>query len=411
MNKRLIHTALRNITRNKRRSLLSATAIAVATMSIVMLFALIEGMSNDMAYNLKNFYTGNIQIQHEEFEKYERFNPIHLTVNWDEISPVLERIEGIEAAVPRVNFPVKLYIDGENYHAMGTGFDPEWERKYQEVDRIVFSGRLPEAGKNEMIMGGLLAGNLGLSLGDRVTMLSTTASRGTNAITMELVGIASYPVTNMNSSTFWAPIDRVKYFLKMDGGVSNILIKSDEGVKEKQLIPEIEKALLEASGETYDIRSWDDLNLMYGFLKIAQYIYYVMGVIFFLLGSTVIINTTFMVIFERMREIGTLAALGMHGKELVRLFFLEGAFISTIGSFFGVVLGVVFTSVLGNVGIDFTDALSGMDFEISSVLYPEVNVWITIFVFFYSIAIASLASMIPSKKAARIEPVEALRYI
>jgi putative ABC transport system permease protein len=63
------------------------------------------------------------------------------------------------------------------------------------------------------------------------------------------------------------------------------------------------------------------------------------------------------------------------------------------------------------VGIDFTDALSGMDFEISSVLYPQLNVWITFFVFFYSVAIASLATLLPSKRAAKIEPVEALRYI
>ncbi len=47
----------------------------------------------------------------------------------------------------------------------------------------------------------------------------------------------------------------------------------------------------------------------------------------------------------------------------------------------------------------------------SSVLYPQLNVWITFFVFFYSVAIASLATLLPSKRAAKIEPVEALRYI
>ncbi len=394
-----------------RRTILSATAIAVAAMSIVMLFSLITGMTNDMAYNLQNYYTGNIQIQHEDYAEYERFNPIHLMVDWEKVKPALKGIEGISAVVARTNFPVSLYIDETNHGALGVGVDFEAEAAYHDVDRIVYDGRLPENGKNEIIMGGTLAHDLGLEIGDRVTMLSTTASRGTNAITMELVGIASFPVTNMNSAVFWAPLDRVQYFLRMDTGVQSVLIKTDEGVNEKDLIPIIENKLEQSTGTTFAVDSWKDINVMFSMLKLAQNVYYFVGIFFFLLGSTVIINTTMMVIFERMREIGTLAALGMHGKELVRLFFLEGAIIATIGSFIGVTLGVVLTQILNQVGIDFTDAMSGMDFEISSILYPEVNIPLALFVFFYSVAIASLASMIPSKKAARIEPVEALRYI
>ncbi len=411
MNKRLLHTALRNISRNKRRTILSATAIAVAAMSIVMLFALITGMTNDMAYNLKNYYTGNIQIQHEDYAEFERFNPIHLMVDWEDVKPALEDIEGISAVVARTQFPVSLYIDETNHGAIGVGVDFADEAAYHDVENIVYEGRLPEDGKNEIIMGGTLAHDLKLEIGDRVTMLSTTASRGTNAITMEIVGIASFPVTNMNSAVFWIPLDRAQYFLRMDTGVQSVLIKTDEDVKEKRLIPIIEEALLKETGTTFAVDSWKDINMMFSLLKLAQNVYYFVGIFFFLLGSTVIINTTMMVIFERMREIGTLSALGMHGKELVRLFFLEGVVIATIGSFIGVTFGVVITEILGRVGIDFTDAMSGMDFEISSILYPEVNIPLSIFVFFYSVLIASLASMIPSKKAAKIEPVEALRYI
>jgi putative ABC transport system permease protein len=118
-----------------------------------------------------------------------------------------------------------------------------------------------------------------------------------------------------------------------------------------------------------------------------------------------------MVIFERMREIGTLSALGMYGRELVSLFFLEGTFIAIVGSLVGVFLGVGITAYLSNVGINFTDAMQGVDMEISSILYPSLNVSMTIFIFFYSVIIASLATLIPSRRAAKIEPVEALRYI
>jgi putative ABC transport system permease protein len=151
--------------------------------------------------------------------------------------------------------------------------------------------------------------------------------------------------------------------------------------------------------------------MMFNFIEIAQFIYYFIGVFFLLLGSTVIINTTMMVIYERMREIGTLAALGMHGKELTRLFFLEGVFISAIGAAVGVLIGAGITVYLGKFGLNFTDALSGIDMEISSVLYPRFNIWTTLIVYVYSVVISAAATLIPSRKASRIEPVEALRYV
>lgn len=411
MNTRLIKTAIRNISRNVRRSLLSAIAIAVAAMSIVVLFSFIRGMSNDMEYNLINYFTGSVQIQHEQYQKYERFNPIHLSVDVASIAAVLDENEKIQSYSARISFPASIYIDEKMNAAMGTGVDFQMEEEFSHIEKVVASGRLPEAGQNEVLMGAVLARDLGLEIGDSFTVLSTTAARGTNAMTFTITGLASFPVASLNASTFWAPLDRIQYFLRMPGEASAILLKTTESTDERALASELGKALRESTGIDYEVASYRDINMMFGFLELAEIIYYFIGVFFFLLGSTVIINTTMMVIFERMREIGTLAALGMHGKELTRLFFLEGAFISTIGSAIGVLLGVVITVILGQVGIDFTDALSGMEFEMSALLYPELNLPLTIFVFFYSVAIASLATLLPSRKAARIEPVEALRYI
>ncbi|MEA1910432.1 MAG: ABC transporter permease, partial [Spirochaetota bacterium] len=322
MTTKLAKTALRNISRNKRRSILSGVAIGVAAMAIVLLFSLIAGMQADMESNLKSYYTGGIRIRNENYEKYERFNPVHLTVEANKIEKILDSIEEVAAYVPRTSFPANLYIQGTNFGAMGVGADFEKEANFIDLEGSLKKGRLPETGKNEMIMGAILARDLKLNIGDKVTIMSTTAARGTNAITLKIVGLFAFPVASLNAKYFWAPIDRISYFLRMGDETQEVLLKVKEDGTEVETAIKINEILKKETSVNYDVRSFTDISETYEMFEMANTVYTIMAFIFFLLGSTVIINTTMMVIFERMREIGTLGALGMHGKELVRLFFL-----------------------------------------------------------------------------------------
>ncbi|MFA6707694.1 MAG: ABC transporter permease, partial [Sphaerochaetaceae bacterium] len=74
-------------------------------------------------------------------------------------------------------------------------------------------------------------------------------------------------------------------------------------------------------------------------------------------------------------------------------------------------VGVIISLYLNRYGIDFTDALSGIDMEMSSVFYPRINWIATILVYVYAVVISSLATLIPSRRAAKIQPVEALKYV
>ncbi|MDY0288749.1 MAG: ABC transporter permease [Sphaerochaeta sp.] len=403
--------AFRNIFRNLRRSILSAVAIAVSAMSIVMLFGLLSGMESDMANNLKSYYTGQVRIQNADFEKYERYNPLHLGVDWKNIEPILRDNSDVRAATPRINFPANMYLGEKSHGVMGIGADFSKEEAFIDFPSILQGGRLPQEGKNEALMGFALARDMHLGLGDKVTLLSTTATRGSNAFTFEIVGIAGFPVAGLNANSIWAPIDRVQKFLGMDGQAQEILMLLTDGVDEKQAALQIKGDIQNKVNTATDTRSWTELNSFYGLIRIAKIAYYFIAMFFFVLGSTVIINTTMMVIFERMREIGTLSALGMQGSELTRLFLLEGFFISLIGSAVGVIIGYVATYYMGKIGLNFTEAFSGMDIEISSILRPETNVLTAIAVWAYAVVISTLSTFIPSRHASKIQPVEALRYV
>src|SRR6056297_1527154 len=95
---KLLNVAWRNIGRNRRRSVLSLSAIAVAAMAITLLFALLAGMEADLSSNLINHYNGEVRVRHESYGEYERFNPLHLRVeDADRAVEALQTVTEVEA--------------------------------------------------------------------------------------------------------------------------------------------------------------------------------------------------------------------------------------------------------------------------------------------------------------------------
>ena len=404
--------AFRNIRRNTRRSILSMTAIAVAAMSMLVMFAFMTGMKDNLTANLQTYITGELRIRHREFDKYEHLHPIHLRIpEYGTVVGELKNIEGVTAAAPRINVPGQVYLDDERYFLSGLAIDPEMEREFQDIDARIIEGRLPQTGANEAALGMAAAERMGLTTGDTFTMLTQTMHRGTNAVTFTVTGLVNFPIDNLNMNTFYAPLDRMQYILQMDNAVTDILVQTDGSTPLPDTAKRIREALEEIGPKMKElkVKPWTEIPTSYQFLDLATVIYNFMAFFFFLLGSTVIITTTMMVIYERMKEIGTIAALGMTGGEIVRLFFLEALFLSIFGSAAGVFLGTVITVPLQIFGINLGSMLEGVSIEVSNIVYPTLQVRNMAYIFLFSVVVASAASFLPSRKAAKVEPVQALR--
>jgi putative ABC transport system permease protein len=253
-------------------------------------------------------------------------------------------------------------------------------------------------GQREMLLGAGLAEEVGAAVGDRITLLGKNKYQGLAGMTFTVTGIARFPVAGFNRTFLLVPIDTAELMLKMQGEATEVLILARDERRETELSARVN-------------RPWERIGMWSSMIRIIDSMYNFIALFFFILGTTVIINTTMMVIFERMREIGTVAALGMKPGEIVRLFFLEAFFISVIAALVGVLAGTGVTLALSRHGLDLSQMLQGVDIEVSPVIRPELNLRSTVFVFFYSVAVASLASFLPSRRAARIRPVEALRSI
>jgi putative ABC transport system permease protein len=407
----MVTLALRNIFRNLRRSLLSALAIAVSVMSIILLLALIDGMEADMRSNLITYYTGEIRVRSGEYQRYERFNPLHLSLDATLATESLSTVSGISAIEGRIAFPVSIYREERSRPAQAIGLDFSLGTTFIDFDSILSAGRLPEPKEHAVLIGSALAQAAGLSLGDRVTLLTQTARGSTNAITFVVVGVVSPPIGQLSASTLYLSLDVAQHFLLMEGQVQELLIHSDSQTDLQALARTIGHHLESELELSIESKAFTQINELYGFLSVARLVYWIIALVFFILGSTVIINTTMMVIYERMGEIGMMKALGMYDGQVASLFLLEAVFISSAGSMVGAGVGSIITCILQRVGIDFTEALSGIEMEISSRLYPKLTVAVVLGVLVYGIVTATLSTLIPSRKAAKIHVVEALHYV
>lgn len=404
--------ALRNIRRNVRRSVLSVTATVVATMAIVVLFSFIAGMKENIGGNVADFVSGHVRVRNREYDANEYLNPIQFRI--EKPAPLLARLSGeqdVAAAVERIPFTAGVYRSDDTVPIRGLGVDFGRERGFMEIDRLLRRGTLPQRGENGVVLGPTLARELGVDVGDRMTLLAQTMRRGTNAITFTVSGIVVFPVAGLNGSLVLSPIDRVQHLLRMGGGVTEILLKLEHPERAASFARALTERLHSGSQPSLEAKSWQQISTILSFMTLAEVIYGFIGLFFFVLASTVLVNTTMMVIYERTREIGTIGAMGMTGGEIVRLFFYEALTLAAIGALCGMAVGAGFSLLLERIGIDMSDALAGVDFTTSNIIYPQFRLGTTLLIGLYSVGVSSLAAILPSRRAARIEPVEALRTI
>jgi putative ABC transport system permease protein len=353
-----------------------------------------------------------VRIRNIEYDENEQLNPLHLSVaNYDGVIRELESEEGVVAVVPRTRFFTAIYRNDQTYGGVGLGVDFEREKAMMKIQNSLEQGRLPQAGERQMLLSAGLAEELELMVGEKLTLLTKNKYMGMSGMTFTVTGIVRFQVAGFNESFFLMPIDTAARFLKMDNEATEVLVMLEDTKLVDAFAEKAAGIVSNLGRDELSVLAWTKVGMIYGLIRYAQNIYDIFALVFFLLASTVIINTTMMVIYERIREIGTVAAMGMTPREIVRLFFLEAFYIGAIAAFVGVLIGMGIIIPLSRTGIDLSGAMEGVSFEIGSIIYPQLSIRSTVFVFFYATIIASLASLIPSRRAAKIEPVEALRSV
>ncbi|MEZ4638791.1 MAG: FtsX-like permease family protein [Caldilineaceae bacterium] len=227
--------------------------------------------------------------------------------------------------------------------------------------------------------------------------------------TMTVVGIYDLGMADAEKGSVLITLPEAQSLYNLRDQVTEVSIVLDETGKENMIMPALQDAL-----PGYEVDSWKTLRPeMTETIEMKSTFTSIFGLIVLLIASIGILNLMLMAVFERTREMGVLASLGMKGGQITTLFLIEGMLIGVVGAVIGCILGYALLWAVAQVGIDigFSEGMGEITALMGSRLYPYVTTAGVINRGIAVAVIAALASIYPAWQASRKEPAEALHHV
>lgn len=404
------HLAWQNVRRNTRRSLLTATAILVAVAASTFMQSYMKGILGELIDSYARMETGHVRITRTGFIERERFQPLYLNVPYlSEILPVVRSLPGVAAALPRIRTGALVDTGEDNTQAMVVGLDLAAEQDYFRPQEILHQGDLPRSGHAEALLGTTLASDMRIALGDTITLLCQTVYRSFGGLRVEVTGLGATGIAFLDRGLILLPIDQAQVMTEMGDGATEIVAFAKAEDQTDLIAATLRDDLSGLVPEGLDIVPWTEQGGLIGTMQSMGAVWKVMMGILLLMAAMVIINTMQMSVFERTRELGMLAAMGMRRGEVMGLILTEGLLLGVVGSLVGGALGTGAALWLQKVGIDVTSAMSSADIPMQGIIYPQWDLSQLLLAVALGVATAVLASLYPARRAVRMQPADALR--
>ena len=419
-----LHIAARNLWRNKRRTLLAVGALALGVGIMIDVLAFLNTMKGVQTVQVVYGQLVALQVHRKGYVANILSNPLELDFeDTSELRQKVQSIKGVKAMTPRILFngmisvPPDLANDPNAEEQTSflniTAIDPLAEKNVCPTiyDWIIEGRMLANDQARELIINAEVGKSIKTHVvpeGDPVPDESQWPVIITSDRDGAMNGEALLPVGHLGSALpgdrriAYVPIQVVQRLLRMEGRVTEYAISLNSLDDLEQVQQELQKTL----GPDFEVHRWDELlPFIKNIQKTATYFFNIVTSIFMVIVLLGILNTMLMNVMERIREIGTMMAVGVRRSKLVLLFVMEGITMGTVGGLCGIALGLVGMLLI-----------NAAHFHIPA---PASNVWFLIQLgvsgqqilqsMLLTVVGSAVASLWPAIHASKLLPVEALR--
>jgi putative ABC transport system permease protein len=399
--------ALRNIFRNKRRTIITFLAIISGMIGLIVFGGFVEYSFWGLRESTIRSQLGHIQIYKKGYSQNAAANTSqYLINNFQQLQKILYRIEHVDLVTARLPFS-GLISTGERTHTcMGNGVIPEREAKLASFESLIAGENLLHE-KAEAVIGSELQKSLGAKLGEYLTILTTTPEGMINAVDVKLIGVSRSGSKEYDSVFVKLPLKIVQQLL-FTNSVERIVILLDKTEHTDEVVHTLNNLFKEKNLDL-ELKTWSQLATFYhSVVRLYNGIFNVVKVIIAVIVLFSIANTMTMSIFERVREIGTLRAIGTKKGSILILFLWEGFLIGVFGATLGIIGGILVANIINISGGIYIPPPPAMTTGYNALIFIVPKV--LLYSFFSTVAVSTISAFYPALRATKLNIVEALGH-
>jgi putative ABC transport system permease protein len=407
--RRILSLALRNIFRNKRRTGITFMAIISGVVSLIIFGGFIEYTFWGLRELTIKTQLGHIQIYKEGYWKNGIAEPSkYLIENPETVEKAFSGIPNIATVTRRLTFSGLISTKEKTLPCKGIGIVVEKESQMNDFESIIDGKKLEAGDTDGGIVGYELMKALGAKVGDYLTILTTTPDGIINAVDFKVVGVAQTGSQDYDSVFVKLPIETVEYLLSTTAAERIIIFLKD--TKDVAKVASVLQGIINKNNMGLELKTWSELaDFYWKVVGVYHGIFNVMKIIIAAIALFSIANTITMSVYERVREIGTMRAIGTPRSKILTLFITEGALVGALGGLLGIFVGILIAKIVNISGGIYISPPPGMSKGYVSfiLIVPKV----VFYAFSSIVGVAILSSIYPAYRASRLKIVEALQHI
>ena len=403
----LSRLAWRYLWRNHRRTIVMLSAIAVGTWAMIFMTALTRGMVDQMIADGISVIPGHVQIHDPEYLDDPSVNN-RVAMNEEELAARFGNA-GFTAWASRVRVPAVVTSERESRGVTLLGIDPAAEKSFSFVDYDEVDGRFLQGVDDKgIVLGAKLADTLETRIGKRVVLMSQDPENEIADRGFRVVGLFHAEMDATEEAYVFVGKHAAQNMLGIGDTVTEVFFVGDDYRDVEPLYTKVTALVDDSVGVT----RWMDVDTYLGtMLGMMDGFVLIWVIVIFMALSFGLVNTLVMAVFERVREIGLMLALGMKPMMILGQIIIESMMLLAVGLLIGDLLAWATIKPLEG-GIDISVVAKGMEmFGASSVLYPNLSVDDVILANVVVLVLGFLASLSPAWRASRYEPVEAITKV
>ncbi|MBN9534003.1 MAG: lipoprotein-releasing ABC transporter permease subunit [Alphaproteobacteria bacterium] len=387
-------------------SVISLIGIALGVATLIIVMSVMNGFRHELLSRILGL-NGHVVVQ-------SLSGPL---TDYEGLAAKLRSVSGVTRATPVVDGQVMASANGINSGALVRGITRDDLRQFTTVSTKLSPGALARfQGGDSVIVGYRLAQKLGLLPGMNITLIApegnvTPFGTTPRVKTYSIAGTFNIGMSEYDATFIFMPLEEAQLYFNMNGSVSDLEVMVTNPDNLGTIIPSISRTV----GPRMRIVTWQDMNSsLFGALQVERNVMFLILTLIILVAALNIVSGLVMLVKDKGGDIAILRTMGAARGAVMRVFFIAGASIGVLGTITGLIIGVVFCSYIEEIR-QFLSSLTGTtlfnpEIYFLSKMPAEMDMGEVIAVVAMALSLSFLATLYPSWRAARLDPVEALRY-